>query len=180
MMQLFSFGNLKQEGTTAIFNFCSSQECPSEKLGLCQHPARCYAKKAERLFPSVIKHRNFQSKFWQMCTPELFVYELRKFDFNKLRFSESGDFAIQSDVEKASLIAILLDVPVWTYTARRDLDFSNLPENFTVNGSGFMLDNQFNVVTDPTAHPGLICKNNCRICNYCHTKAGQIINVKIH
>jgi len=72
-----------------------------------------------------------------MCTPELFVYELNKFAYNKLRFSESGDFRTQKDVDKASAIADLLDVPVWTYTARRDLDFTNLPANFTVNGSGY-------------------------------------------
>ncbi|MCX6224696.1 MAG: hypothetical protein NTV01_08100 [Bacteroidia bacterium] len=180
MLQLFSFGNLKQDGGTAIFNFCSSANCPSEKLGLCKLPSKCYAKKAERIFPGVTKHRNHQAAFWQMCTPELFIYELRKFQFNKLRLSESGDFISQADISKSSRIAELLDVPVWTYTARRDLDFSNLPTNFTVTGSGFMLDNLFNVVPDPTGLPGVICKANCRICSFCTEKAHRIINCKIH
>lgn len=180
MLQLFSFGNLKVEGSTAIFNFCSSRDCPSEKLNLCKQPEKCYAKKSERLFPNVIRHRNFQAKFWEMCTPELFVYELNKFSYNKLRFSESGDFRSQKDVDKASAIADLLDVPVWTYTARRDLNFTMLPANFTVNGSGFMIDNLFNVVLDPTGLPGEVCKSDCRICNYCSNKSGLVINCKIH
>jgi hypothetical protein len=53
MLQLFSFGNLKQDGGTAIFNFCPSADCPSEKLGLCKLPGKCYAKKAERIFPVI-------------------------------------------------------------------------------------------------------------------------------
>jgi hypothetical protein len=177
---LFSFGNLKQDAGTAIFNFCASLDCPSEKLGLCLNPEVCYAKQPEKSWPNVRGHRNYQAKFWQMCTPELFVYELRKFEFNKLRFSESGDFGSQDEVSKASRIAELLDIPVWTYTARRDLDFSNLPANFTVTGSGFMLDNFFNVVPDPIGLPGVICKADCRICSYCSEKAHRIINCKIH
>lgn len=132
------------------------------------------------MFPSVVKHRNHQAKFWQMCTPELFVYELNKYSFTKLRFSESGDFSCQNDVVKASAIAALIKVPVWTYTRRSDLDFSRLPDNFTVNGSGFMLDNFFNIVKDPQSLPGVVCPANCRICNYCAEKGHRMINCRMH
>ena len=177
---LFSFGNLKQDTSTALFNMTPACDCPSEKLGLCRIPKKCYAKYPERRFPGVNGHRKHQARFWEMCTPELFVYELTKFDFEKLRFSEAGDFRHQGDVTKVKAIALLLGKPVWTYTARRDLDFSNLPGNLTISGSGFMLDNQFNAVPDPDSYDGVVCPRNCRICDYCCQKAGRQIYCAIH
>ena len=177
---LFSFGNLKQESTTAIFNITPALDCPSDKLGLCRIPRKCYAKYPERAFPAVRGHRRHQSKFWDLCSPELFVYELTKFEFEKLRFSESGDFRHQDDVMKVKAIARLIDRPVWTYTARRDLDFSDLPGNLIISGSGFMLDNQFNAVINPDDYNGVVCPRNCRFCNYCIEKAGRQIYCAIH
>lgn len=177
---LFSFGNLKQDTTTAIFNMTPACSCPSEKLGLCKIPRLCYAKYPERAFPGVRGHRNHQAAFWDMCTPELFVYELNKFPYRQLRMSEAGDFRHQEDITKLSRIALLLDKPVWTYTARRDLDFSKLPDNLTISGSGFMLDNQFNAVKNPTKYEGSICPGNCRICSLCSEKAHRQIYCKIH
>jgi hypothetical protein len=84
-------------------------------------------------------------------------------------------------VAKVKAIALLLGKPVWTYTARRDLDFSHLPGNLTISGSGFMLDNQFNAVPDPDDYTdGVVCPQNCRICDYCCQKAGRQIYCKIH
>ena len=178
---LFSFGNLKQESTTAIFNMTPALSCPSEALGLCRNPKVCYAKYPERAFPNVSGHRKHQARFWELCTPELFVYELTKFDFEKLRFSEAGDFRHQGDVTKVKAIALLLGKPVWTYTARRDLDFSSLPDNLTISGSGFMLDNQFNAVKNPDDFiDGVVCPLNCRVCDYCCQKTGRQIYCKIH
>ena len=53
---LFSFGNLKQDDGTAIFNFCASLDCPSEKLGLYLNPDVCYAKQPEKSWPNVRGH----------------------------------------------------------------------------------------------------------------------------
>jgi len=54
-----------------------------------------------------------------------------------LRVSESGDFRSQDDVEKLSVIAHMLklkfNITTYTYTAREDLDFSNV--GFLVKGS---------------------------------------------
>ncbi|MFA6128805.1 MAG: hypothetical protein WC699_16010 [Bacteroidales bacterium] len=177
---LFSFGNLKQDTSTAIFNMTPSLNCPSQELGLCQVAKHCYAKYPERAFPAVRGHRSHQARFWDMCTPELFVYELNKFEYQKLRISESGDFRHQGDVEKLKAIARLLDKPVWTYTARRDLNFTGLPANLTISGSGFMLDNQFNAVKDPDQFDGVVCPLNCRNCTYCVEKKGRQIYCKIH
>ncbi len=112
-------------------------------------------------FPRCQGHRNHQAKFWDMCSPKLFIHELNKFEFEKLRFSEVGDFRNQGDVAKMKTIALLLEKPVWTYTARRDLDFSTLPGNLTISGSGFMLDNQFNAVPGLDDHTdGVVCPQN--------------------
>ena len=178
--QLFSFGNKKQDLTTAIFNMTPALGCPADALGLCQCSSKCYAKYPERAFGYVRGHRMFQAKFWDSCTPELFLYELNKFEFEKLRFSEAGDFRHQGDVSKVKAIALLLGKPVWTYTARRDLDFSNLPKNLIISGSGFMIDNQFNAVHNPDDFDGVVCPRNCRICTYCIEKAGRQIYCKIH
>ena len=181
MNQLFSFGNMKQDGDTAIFNMTpTTGACVSEKMGLCSYPSKCYARKAERRFPNVMRHRIHQNMFWNACSPELFIYELKKYSFTKLRFSESGDFRHQEDVSKVIAIANLLSVPVWTYTARRDLDFSDTPDNLIVNGSGFMLDNMFQAVPDLSGLQGHFCKGNCRICDLCLHKSGIVIYTKIH
>ncbi len=178
---LFSFGNKKQDLSTAIFNMTPARNCPSDQLGLCKISKHCYAKYPENRFPGVRGHRTHQAKFWDMCTTDLFGYELMKYEFEKVRFSESGDFRHQGDVEKVKAIALLLDKPVWTYTARRDLNFENLPENLTVSGSGFMLDNQFNAVKDPEDYSdGVICIQDCKRCDYCSEKAHRQIYCKIH
>jgi len=180
MMNLFTFGNLKVGSSTAIFNMNPSFHCPGEKLGLCSHSSYCYAKKSERLWPNVRSHRLFQENFWKVCSPEMFVLMLNQHQFKMLRFSESGDFSFQADVEKLKAIALLLPIPVWTYTCRRDLDFTSLPDNLTVNGSGFMIDNSFNAVADPSLFNGYTCPGNCDFCSVCSQKAHQNIYVKIH
>jgi hypothetical protein len=35
---------------------------------------------------------------------------------------------------------------VYTYTARKDLNYENISDNLVVNGSGFMVSNNFYVI----------------------------------
>lgn len=114
MAKLFSFGNRKLPKHTAIFNMSPAKQCEADKLGMCQlvNSKRCYAMKAERMWPKVLPFRKRQKRYWKDCTPENFVKRLLKERGRKkikyLRFNEAGDFITQDCVEKAAKIAELL------------------------------------------------------------------------
>ena len=182
---LLSNGNLKIGKDTLIFNMNPARYCPSDKLGLCKHSDICYAKKAEKMYKQVLPYRIRQSKYWNNCTAEKFVSDLvnvinsKKTKIKYLRVSKSGDFNSQSDVNKLSDISDLLKgiIKVYTYTARKDLNFDNISDNLTVNGSGFMVSNQFEVTTNKST---VNCPANCRICNKCKFSTGKIIYALKH
>ena len=186
-MIVFSIGNTKIGRDTAIFNITPACECMSEKLGLCKIADKCYAKKAERMYKDSKPFRYRQTAFWDENTIDSFVEyfkaEVLTRNMKYLRFQESGDFRTQLDVDKMSGIAEKLEgiVRCYTYTARRDLDFSNVSDNLVINGSGFMVDNCFYVIHNETEMIGnYLCKGNCRECNLCKHKLGIYIAVKIH
>ena len=189
MNSLFSFGNLKVGNDTAIFNMTPAKYCPSAELGLCKVCDKCYARKAERLYPQVLPYRVRQMEFWQGVDTKIFVLifklvmESKRNKIKYLRFSESGDFCTQSDVDKVSGIAEQLKgiVKVYTYTARKDLDFSNVSDNLTVNGSGFMVHNNFYIYRDKSELiDNFICGGDCLKCNLCKVSKKRNIAVKLH
>ena len=110
-------GNTKLSSTTAIFSMSSAADCASLKLGLCKaakQGARCYARKAEILYPLVLPCRKRQSQYWDRITAEEFTYQFLLLNacklkpFNALRFNESGDFKSQACIDKAEKIARVL------------------------------------------------------------------------
>lgn len=191
----FSIGNLKLGKDTIIFNITSAMECPSAKLGLCQVPAgKCYALKAERMYPSARGHRAFQTQYWDSHTPEEIAEDIRKIISRKrkvkikyFRLSESGDFRDQADVEKFFKIASLVpEIKFYAYTARKDLDFSNAPDNCTINGTEFMAHNKIHIVPKKEFEKmkeekkPFLCKKDCRICALCKSKRGIEIIFPLH
>lgn len=181
MKLLASQGNLKLGKDTLILNMTSATDCPSRKLGLCKIGNRCYAMKAERLYKSVLPFRRAQECQWQTWSvPELTSAVTQKRGVHFVRFSESGDFRSQNDVDKMSMFADILKyhhIRVYGYTAREDLDFSQVSDNMVVNGSGFMIHNQFTATPIPT---GTTCPMNCRYCSLCKEPNGFSIEVKYH
>lgn len=182
---LFSLGNLKIPATTAIFNLGPATDCPSKKLGFCQlaNTTRCYALKAERLYPQVIPYRKRQHKYWIESSAKEFtlnLLQLKKYKkITHLRFNEACDFFEQSCVDKAEKIAVELlnyDIITYCYTARKDLNFSKCTA-LTVNGSGFMVHNNFLVSSKKGVYN---CKMNCRNCSLCIKQYGITIHVTIH
>jgi hypothetical protein len=150
MMQI-KIGNLKIGRDTAIINMGSALLCPSDKLGLCKCSLICYAKKAERQYPAVLPYRNRQADYWINNTAEKISADINNYIKNKkgikfIRFNESGDFYGQECVEKLKYIADHLSLIVYTYTAREDLIFDNLPGNLVINGSCFLISNEFRAV----------------------------------
>ena len=189
-----SNGNHKIGKDTLIINMNSATDCPSYKLGLCQvERKQCYALKAERQYPSCLPYRKEQTIIWENNSAVDIANAIIKIAKNKrkniikyVRFNEAGDFKGQADIVKMSKIADILKdiaikgniIKVYGYTARKDLNFSNISDNMVVNGSNFMIHNNFVVVKQPISK--IICKGNCRICNLCKVRTGKIIEVKLH
>lgn len=176
-----SFGNRKLPTTTGIFNICSATDCPSRKLGLCQvcnAGKRCYALKAEQMYPGPLDYRRRQERLWDSLTAETFAGDLlgiasrRRTLTTALRLNEAGDFRTQADVDKAERIAHILSVEggidMYCYTARSDLDFSKT-RDLVVNGSGFRVHGEFRMILTPEERPKgyTMCVGNCRECSRC-------------
>lgn len=190
---LFTQGNHKLPKTTAIINITSAHDCPAKQHKMCPIPFNlCYALKAERSYrPEVLPYRRCQAKIWPLASPELIAEAIMAKSFRctinritLLRFSESGDFRNQYDVDKMSRIAYILNyakIKVYGYTARSDLNFSRVDDNMIVNGSNTMIHNKYTAIPkkELKGHK-FICPGNCRICSICSERAGRTIYAGIH
>jgi len=189
----FSFGNLKLPVSTGIFNMTPYESCPSRLLKICKVWKICYTRKAEQgFYKHVLPFRRRQMAYWKTCTAKDFIaYFLAcsmiaerksKVKVDSLRFSEAGDFPAQCDVDKMATIASALKkkgIATYGYTSRHDLDFSRLMKHATIQGSGFMLSNEFRIVDSPSGnHP--VCAGNCRICHLCMTSKNLVIETIKH
>lgn len=191
-----SRGNLKVGKDTLIMNITSAADCMSRALGLCQVPANaCYALKAEKQYPSVRPYRRAQTQIWDELSAEEIAEDLkiiagraRKEPAIKfVRMQESGDFRHQDDLLKMSRIADLLKghLRIYTYTARRDLFETPVrhSDNLVINGSGFMADNNFQVVNKDQLGPGPKCRGvkggGCFGCLLCKTKGSRVIQEEL-
>lgn len=187
MNNVFSIGNKKIGKDTLIFNMTPAKTCPARKV--CYVRDKCYALKAERLYPSVMPYRIRQRRYWRECTAINFVNRVKKIRKKKrrkikyLRFNESGDFRNQKDVNKAIKIATLLKplgITTYMYTARKDLDYSKR-RSLVITGSNFMVDNNFKIMSEKELSKHKYkCKGNCRYCNLCKTKKRRVIGIKLH
>lgn len=183
-----SVGNLKVGKDTIILNITSATDCESLKKGLCQVPeGKCYALRAEKQYPDVLPYRRKQMHIWDALTPEEIAEDVkamlvhkRKIPIKFLRMQEAGDFRNQDDLNKMSRLADLLKghVNVYTYTARKDLNYSRISGNLAINGSGFMISNNFKVVSQ--LEPGApacrgIAGGGCYGCKLCKVKGHKVI-----
>ncbi len=181
-------GNSKLAKDTFVINITSYTDCPSRHLGFCTLGNRCYARNPELRFNQTLPYRRLQEFIWDNTTAESIasqIIDMQKSAYKKaqyLRFSESGDFKCQNDIAKMDCIAKMIKpygLITYGYTARRDLDYSNV-ENMIVNGTGFMVANRIKLVTEYDNSMELQCHSNCRVCDYCKTAGNKIIHFKIH
>jgi hypothetical protein len=180
-------GNRKLGIDTLIFNMGSGTDCPSKALGFCKVASKCYAMKAERLYPGCKPYRDRQRDYWltrdagQIWSTLVDILESRKYQgkplkdtVKYLRFNESGDFWSQECVRKLSQIALFLKqsygIVTYGYTARQDLDFTGV--QFVLRGSGH--DNAPHgktivIAKNATRAPKgyNICPGDCKVCNLC-------------
>ena len=187
----FAQGNHKLPKTTWIINLGTSGLCPGRALGTCGCCNVCYAHKAETQYKeSTIAYRLLQTIRWRRLTAEQIAEQLlkkhkraREYKMKALRFNESGDVFDEQDIDKMSKIADILSqegIAVYTYSSRKDLDWSRKSKNLIVNGSGWMCDNQFQIVKRHTDDMEYQCKGNCDTCDYCKIARGVIIYVEEH
>lgn len=185
----FSNGNHKIGKDTLIFNMTPATHCPSKTLGMCKLPGKCYAMKAERMYKQVLPYRIRQENDWDNQPVREIALEIigimlrkKKNIINYVRFNESGDFKDQQSVAKLKALAMAVpNVTFYGFTARKDLDFINLPPNLVINGSGFMIDNSFTATSKEDAQKhDIVCSGDCRKCDNCKTKGGRDIAVVYH
>jgi len=210
LSKLVSFGNKKLPAGTAIFNMQPAATCSGEKSGLCKLCNKCYAKKAEYLYPQVLPYRQRQEKYWNSTDAKKFIIDFqaaiskKKIKVNKLRISESGDFENQADINKLTEIAenlVRLNIVTYVHTCRSDLKFDNRSK-LIVNLSGIdnlhliknnNADNLFVAVTADIYNMSIIdlktkfehsnikkCCGSCTNCTLCTQKNCAIILCKIH
>ena len=165
---------------------CSATDCPSRDKGLCQVSDRCYAMKAEKQYPAVLPYRREQKAYWDSTESQDIAKDLRDIikrkhnDIKYIRFSESGDFESQDDVEKLKEVVSYMPGVIWYgYTARRDLEYNNIPNNLIVNGSGFVVSNSFTAV-ERILEEHTSCPGNCRDCDLCKQARAFEIKVLYH
>lgn len=185
-----SRGNRKLPKDTLILNITSATDCPSKALGLCKIPHKCYAMKAERMYPACLPYRRAQAVYWDTHAAEAIAHDILQVvqhsrqETKYLRVSEAGDFKSQVDVDKLFAIATYLQpsgIVVYAYTARRDLNFTLAPDNCVLQGSGFMIHNSFTAVPkEEFATAKIKCPGDCGKCGLCKHKLYNEIYVKEH
>jgi len=127
-------GNHKLSNKFLIFSLPSEVTCPG--AGQCKE--YCYAKKAERLYPTVLPSRmkNYNSTLSpyfvdNMCTR---LEKEHSKGYDMLRLHSSGDFYNQEYLDKwKSLAAKIPDMTISTFSKSMNLDlYNNTPDNMII------------------------------------------------
>lgn len=202
-----SKGNSKLGKDTIIINMNSATDCPSSALGLCKLGRKCYALKAEKLYPTCLPYRRRQNEYWvshsaiEIAADLLKVIKRGRIKIKFVRLSESGDFESQSDIEKADLIARHLKkhgIVMYCYSARSDLNFSDCT-SLLVKGSSHDNGNNGRTIARPRKAIDAdlsggtytekidgfrryfaVCPGSCKSCDMCKQDNGLNIVFPIH
>lgn len=196
-----TFGNKKVPKTTAIANTTSWFLCPGRLKGFCELHEVCYDKCRE-VMGSVNKSRLNHDLWWRQndadTIAQFYIYSIKaeslkhpEAPINLFRFQEVGDFRSTADLTKmidvSDLIYDALSINSYTYTHNRDIPYNCFKRpHLTINGSGFMVDNQFTVVPPSEyeryveSHNCFRCPQKCEMCNsICSQKLGiEIVEVE--
>lgn len=205
-----SNGNTKIGNDTLILNITSATDCPSRAMGLCQIPEKCYAIRPEKFRPGCLPYRRRQAYFFDSHTPQKIasaIISILKIGKNSdriryIRFSESGDFKNQDDIDKLDKVAQLVgkvhcprgkNSLIWYgYSARSDLDFSRVKKllvkgsNHDQGNNGIVIvrsltkaeKSKKSIVIDGKRH--LVCPGQCYGCKICKTKGKAPLVIAQH
>ena len=190
---IYKVGNKRLGDDTIIFNIQPASMCISKRLNLCQlkNPNSCYAWMDEKRYKNVKEYRLRQRTAWNKFNTDIILNDFIHIKqvrpkIKYIRFNESGDIRNLSDIRRLNYIANKLKpygVLVYTYTARRDINFNHitLSDNLVINGSGFMVHNNFKVIDGAygASTPGLLCCGKCIECVYCKIRLNKTIYVPL-
>ena len=170
----FKLGNHKLGEDTIIFNMTSGHDCPCRDK--CDVRGNCYAVADEKLWKTPLDYRRRQNIFWDNTTIDEFIAAIPI--PNYFRFSESGDFRTQVDVDRMTAVAKAISkrgIVTYGYTNRPDLDLTALMEVAVVNGHGFMANNATVIKEGDLSKYKFVCPGNCRTCDWCKVATEKTI-----
>ena len=206
MKYLISVGNRKLSKETAIFNLTSATNCPMKDRCTFGINKKCYALKAERMYPACLPYRERQAEFWLNNNLEKKIEYFQNFfkhhpSLKYLRVNESGDMTTVADLiqldELAKALKVSHNIEAYTYTNNIELLLAYEPKYINVNlsvdeGNQITYDNNMGVFKGYNrfkAVPkksmtkykvtclGSDCMSKCQKCLY---KKGLVIHVGIH
>jgi hypothetical protein len=183
-----SNGNKKLSGNKFyIFNLPAEKTCPGS-TEFCRN--KCYAKKAEKIYPSVLpcrmnnlnesKEKDFSSKVIN------FLNKNKKREF--FRIHEAGDFYDQNYLNKwIEITNNFPEIKFLAFTKSFNLDFSNVPKNLQLVMSIMPDTTKEAPKKFPTAYAGnckgmnkektLECPGSCTNCGMCWDLSKTKLNV---
>jgi hypothetical protein len=187
--KLISIGNKKINSNTIILNCSSYANCSSKKLGLCPIADKCYARKAEYLYPCALPYRDRQEKYILESSLYRMLIDFhdtlkignRANKIKYLRLNEVGDFQNSEIIIKLNELACNLKlnygIITYTYTHRKDL-IKTLEKAKYINiiGSGFEVNGNIAEVFDykenysniPKGYHICDCRKNSKIKKTCN------------
>ena len=203
-----SWGNNKIDKSVAIFNMNSATDCPNADTERCQVPwESCYAHKAENIYKEVLPYRRRQEYLWDSLDPDtwaeafLQIVSRKRTPVTAIRFSEAGDFRMDSDIVRVNRIAQILKphgIDVYTYSASSFLNWE-LATDFTINQSNELADYGDRLFTavptvDDIPDGSLMCpfeyakhagvatdeRPKCGECRLCIDDAGPDVYITLH
>lgn len=188
-----AFGNFKLPESTAIVNLGTWFNCSGRTEGFCDICVECYDKCKEVMFKKIIKARLEQELFFRVNSAstiaEYIIREICAFNckeskplIDKIRFCEVGELRNQEDLEKvveiSNIVYEALNIESYIYTHNKYLNFDIDRPHLTVNGSGFMVDNEYRVIHkgEEVKEKHFDCLCDCKAgCDVCTRKLGIII-----
>lgn len=187
-----SVGNLKLPLYILIFNLGTWFNCSGRKEKFCDICVECYDKPPEVRFKRRIIDRIEHEVWWRENPADIIAKEIILFirnwnEHNKIkikyiRFSEVGEIRNQKDLEKvvdvSNIVGEKLGIYSYIYTHNKKLDFNIDRPFLTINGSDFMVDNEFRIIKDDNfdlKEDYYECKCDCSICNKCIGKNNLVI-----
>ena len=176
---------------TAIINF--EVNCSSKKLGFCTNKKYCYSQRDQKRF----KANNYKIilnvaliKAIQKDNKEFLkvVDYLKNFDL--IRFNCNNDLNNINNLKfLIELAEKLPNIKIGGYTNRYDLikdqqhlKSFNTPNNLIINGSNYLLDNNFycTINLKKYCNTNYYCLGSCKNCLKCYNKSNKTIYCLLH
>lgn len=189
-----TFGNAKLPETTAIVSCGTWFNCPGRTEGFCNLATKCYDKCREVMSHKITKFRLEEEIAFRALTAkeiaDSIIIQIKLHNakpstknIKQIRWNEVGELRNQNDLNKMVEISNILykelSIKSYTYTHNKYLNFDIERPYLTINGSGFMVDNEYRVLpkdeVSKVKEKHFDCDCDCTKCNVCAGKYGIVI-----